>query len=432
MKCLLVIATSLVGLGQVPDLGGSFPFPLESEAIRYQEASKKGPVARLQALLDKGEVALDYDARHGYLPAVLKALGVSKDSQMLVFSKTSFQFGRISPSMPRAIYFTDDAYVGWMQGGEVVEISSVDPERGAIFHTLDQTKKGRPRFERRDECLQCHDSPRTLGVPGHLVRSVFTDMEGFPQTQAGGFVTDHRSPMGERWGGWYVTGTHGEARHMGNVVIADKTKPDVLDVEAGANITELNKLVAVSPYLTKHSDLVALMVLEHQTRMHNLITRVAYETKIALYSQEGMSKALGRPLGEWSDSTKRRIEGPAEVLLRYMLFLEEPGLKGPVEGTSGYTKNFALSGPKDSHGRSLRDLDLKTRLFQYPCSYLIYSEAFDALPAPALTYIWRRLWEVVSGQERGAAFATLTGADRKAIREILLETKQKLPEYWKP
>lgn len=428
---IIFLVTMGACFGQISDLSGSFTFPLEGEAIRYHDAAKNDPIARLQRRIDNGEVALEYDAKHGYLPGVLKALGISKESQMLVFSKTSFQFGRISPSTPRSIYFNEHSYVGWVQGGEVVEVSTTDPERGSVFYSMDQTRRARPKFERRDECLQCHASPRTLGVPGHLVRSVFTDNEGFPQTQAGGFVTDHRSPLEERWGGWYVTGTHGAARHMGNVVIADKNHPDQLDMEAGANVTDLSKFVDAAPYLTKHSDLVALMVMEHQTRMHNLITRVSYETRVALYSQEGMNKALGRPGDGWSDSTKRRIYGPSEVLLRYLLFLDEPKLKAAVHGTSGYEKSFALDGPKDDSGRSLRDLDLKTRLFKYPCSYLIYSEAFDALPKPALDYIWRRLWEVVSGKERGAAFAALTAADRQAIREILVQTKPGLPEYWR-
>ena len=434
MRPGIVSAVAVVSIGlaspQMPDLSGSFTFPLEGNAIGYAAPAKRDPIAALQRKIDNGEVKLAFDEKHGYLQAVLDALHVPLETQMLVFSKTSFQFGRISPATPRSLYFNDDVYIGWVQNGEVVEVSSVDPERGAIFYTLDQRPVDKPKFDRRDECLQCHASPRTLGVPGHLVRSVYSDNEGFPQTQAGGFVTDHRSPFEERWGGWYVTGTHGAARHMGNVVVEDKNHPDRLDPEAGANLESLDQLVDVSPYLTPHSDIVALMLLEHQSRMHNLITRVSFETKVALRTQDEMNKALGRPKGEWSDSTKRRIHSPSEVLLRYMLFVEEPELKAPVKGTSGLEEMFADAGPRDSKGRSLRDLDLRRKTFVYPCSYLIYSDAFDSLPSDARNYILRRLWEVLSGKENGPDFKTLTASDRRAILEILRETKKSLPAYW--
>ena len=432
MRSLFFLIALETCLAQFPDLSGSFTFPLESDAIRYGVPAKRDPIAVLQKKLDAGQVQLSFDEKHGYLPAVLKALGVSQQTQMLVFSKTSFQFNRISPATPRALYFNDDVYVGWVQNGEVVEISAVDPERGAIFYSLDQRPSAKPRFERRDECLQCHASPRTLGVPGHLVRSVYSDNEGFPQTQAGGFVTDHRSPFAERWGGWYVTGTHGEQRHLGNVVVEDKSHPDRLRVEAGANIIDLKGLVDASPYLTRHSDIVALMVLEHQTRMHNLFTRVSYETKVALRSQTEMNKALGRPAAEWSDSTKRRIYSPAEVLLRYLLFVEEPEFLSPVRGTSGLEHSFASNGPRDSQGRSLRDMDLKRKTFRYPCSYLIYSEAFDAIPQPAKDYLLRRLWEVLTGKDNSPDFKSLRREDRQAVLEILRETKKGLPGFWYP
>ncbi|MSO23718.1 MAG: hypothetical protein EXQ58_10825 [Acidobacteria bacterium] len=190
----------------------SLVLPVEGDAIRYLAPPKDDPVAQLQQRLDRGDVQLEYAAPGGYLLSVLKQLQVSVSSQMLVFSKTSFQQYRIAPAAPRAVYFNDNAYVGWVQGGDVVELSAVDPERGAMFYTLDQRKTDKPRFIRRDECLQCHASPRTLGVPGHFVRSVFPDREGFPQLQAGSFLTDHSSPLKERWGGWYVTGTHGAQR----------------------------------------------------------------------------------------------------------------------------------------------------------------------------------------------------------------------------
>jgi hypothetical protein len=262
-----------------------------------------------------------------------------------------------------------------------------------------------------------------------MVRSVYTGTDGYPIFQAGGFVTDHRSPFKERWGGWYVTGTHGPELHMGNIFLRGDN-PENLDLKAGANVTDLNSRFDTDRYLSPHSDIVALLTLEHQTRMHNLITRVSYEARTAMEQQVSMNRALKRPDDEWSDSTRRRVYGPSEVLLQYMLFRDEAPLAAPVKGTSAFAAEFSKAGPRDFRGRSLRDLDLKRRLLRYPCSYLIYSEAFDALPKPVSEYLYRRLTEVLSGKDAGKAYGTLSAEDRDAITGILLDTKPAFAAYW--
>ena len=431
--CLPLFASALLSAQtqSTVSLEGSFVLPAEDPAINYNSAVLRDPISRLQKRLVSGGTKLAFDSKHGWLESVLHELRIPVSSQMLVFSKTSFQLNRIAPETPRAIYYNDDVYIGWVQDGDVMEVSAVDPEKGAIFYSLNQRDSKTPVFIRRDECLQCHASPKTLGIPGHMVRSVYTAPDGFPQFQAGGFHTDHRSPFEERWGGWYVSGTHGNMRHLGNVFSTDPGHPGKLDVDKGANVTSLKKLVNVEPYLSPYSEIVALMVLEHQTRMHNLITRVSYETRMALSQQEGMNKALGRPLNEWSDSTRRRIHGASEVLLQYMLFTDEAELKSPVKGLSTFQADFSVRGPRDSKGRSLRDFDLKTRIFRNRCSYAIYSEAFDALPKPALDYIYRRMFEVLSGKDQSKTWAGLPSSERTAILEILRETKNGLPDYWR-
>ncbi|MEZ5351950.1 MAG: hypothetical protein R2762_04885 [Bryobacteraceae bacterium] len=432
LAALLLVALPEAAWGQASALSGSFLMPLEDDAIRYPTITRNDPVGRLQTRLDHGDAQLEWREPNGYLLSVLANLGIRVSSQTLVFSKTSFQQNLISPSAPRALYFNDDVYIGWVKHGDVVEVSTVDPDKGGVFYTLDQRPVDKPKFIRHDECLQCHASPKTLGVPGHLVRSVFPDGEGFPQLNGGSFHTDHSSPLSERFGGWFITGTHGEARHMGNAIVIDKTKPDEIDREAGANVTSLGDRTDLSMYASVHSDLVAHMVLAHQVTMHNLITRVSYETRVAISQQEGINKALGRPLHEWSDSTRRRIHGTSEVLLKYMLFTEEAPLAGPVRGTSEFAREFAKMGPRDSKGRSLRDLDMDTRLFRYPMSYLVYTEAFDALPGPAKDYIYRRLGEVLDGKANDKAYASLREQDRRAIREILIDTKPELRARWTP
>ncbi len=432
LPLLLLVAVLLPAQTQTAvSLEGSFVLPTEDPSIAYNTGVLNDPISRLQKRIAAGDAKLTFDTKHGWLESVLRELHVPVSSQMLVFSKTSFQINRIAPETPRAIYFGDDVYIGWVQDGDVMEVSSVDPQKGGIFYSLNQRDAQKPVFTRRDECLQCHASPKTLGVPGHMVRSVYTGPDGFPQFQAGGFHTDHRSPFDERWGGWFVTGTHGNARHMGNVFSTDRDHPEKLDVEKGANVTSLKKLVNVTPYLSPYSEIVGLLVMEHQTRMHNLITRVNYETRMALSQQEGMNKALGRPPGEWSDSTRRRIFGASEVLLQYMLFTDEMPLTAPVKGMSTFEADFSARGPRDSKGRSLREFDLKTRIFRNRCSYVIYSEAFDALPKPALDYIYRRLFEVLTGKDESKTWAGLPASERTAIFEILRETKKGLPDNWR-
>jgi len=407
--------------------------PFEEPPINYQQAQPDDPVTRLQKKIDSGVVKLKFDEEHGYLESVLEALNVSQSSQVLVFSKTSFQIPRIDPTHPRSIYFSDDAYVGWVQNGEVVELSAVDPKLGTNFYSLEQTETDHPKFFRHsDRCLICHASSKTEGVPGHIVRSVYTDRRGMPVFRAGTFRTDHTSPFKERWGGWFVSGTHGSQRHMGNVLVMDKNEPENIDSEAGANISDLKrlKLFDTEKYLTPHSDIVALMVLEYQAKMHNVITRTNFETIISVRDAKIVNKMLERDATFRSPSIKNRLNSSADRLLKSLLYCEETQLTATVAGTSGYQQDFQARGIKDKQGRSLRDFDLHTRMFKYPCSYLIHSEAFYALPDEILQLVYQKLWDVLTNKNNDKQFAHLSPADRQAILEILIQTQQNLPDYW--
>lgn len=405
-----MLGVCLFALVAQADFSGSLVLDLDGPPVRYAAPPERDPVARLQKKLDNGAMELRWEEKHGWLPSVLRAFGIPASSQMLVFSKTSLQTQRISPERPRAIYFNDDVYVGWVQNGDVIEISTVDPERGGMFYALTQKPAAKPQFQRRDDCLQCHASPSTTGVPGHLVRSVYADPEGYPMMTIGSFVTDHRSPWEQRWGGWYVTGTHGAARHMGNITVTDMKNPEKLDREKGANVKDLSSRIDVAPYLSPHSDLAALLVLEHQTKGHNLIARARFETLFALNTQEAMSKALKEPYSPedestWTDTTRRRVHRAAEVLARYLLFLDEPPLRAPVSGTSEFAKEFAARGVRDAKGRTLRELDLNTRLFRYPLSFLVETEAFAELPPALRKRVWQRIRETAKTGEHQAALA---------------------------
>ena len=418
------LALGLVTLARADD----FDHP----PINYSSAKPDNLVSRLQKRIDAGQARLPFADEFGYLPAVLKELRVPTSSQMLVFSKTSLQRDRISPRTPRALYFNDDVYVGFCRLGEVMEVSVADSELGTLFYSLTQEPAAKPRFQRQtDNCLVCHTS-RHQGIPAHVLRSVYPDRDGNPILSAGSFRTDHSSPFKERWGGWYVTGTHGKQPHLGNLILPHRSVPEELTNEQGENVTDLKGRIDTGMYLTPHSDLIALMVLEHQAEMHNRITAANYQTKLAHRDADIINELDKLPKGRLTEGTDRRIDSAADQLVKYLLFAEETRLNEPVKGTSGFAEEFAKRGPFDKKGRSLREFDLTTRLFKYPCSYSIYSASFDGLPASVKERAYRRLWDVLTGKDTGKDFAHVSTADRQAIREILIDTKPGLPAYWKP
>lgn len=397
----------------------AFDFPylaFDNPAIQYQTRQPNDAVSRLQAQMDKGTAKLDYDPRFSYLPSLLKHLGINADSQMLVFSKTSFQGPKISPQAPRAIYFADNAAVGYVPLGDVMEVIAVDPSEGVEFYTLDLEKTAKPRFLRRTmECMQCHMIPTTLNIPGLEITSVIPAPDGSPRFAAAATMVDSRTPFEERWGGWFVTGTAGETQSRANAVAPRPDQPSVLEYRDTQNLTSLRGRLNTSQYLEPTSDMVALMTIEHQTRANNLLTRLQWETKIAAEQ------------GKMEEFRGGRMAMIVDQLVDYMLFENEAKMYDPVTGVSTFTKTFAERGPRDKQGRSLRDFDLKTRMFRYPLSFMIYSELFDALPDPARQAVYQRLYDKLTGK----VDSKLSAADRRAIVEIVRDTKSNLPAYWK-
>jgi hypothetical protein len=304
-----------------------------------------------------------------------------------------------------------------MRGG-FIELAAQDPEEGVIFYSLEQQEVARPSFTRRDDCLRCHRSDVSLGVPGMIARSFYTLPDGRPKLILGGFDTDHRSPFEERWGGWYVTGWMERARHMGNALLTDPDQPESMITDQTLHVSSLRDNFDTKVYLSPYSDIAALLVFDHQMHMMNLITRIGWEIRCAMYDK--MPSAKFDVL----------VRDSAQEFVDYLLFIDEAPLTGPVHTSSGFAEKFSAQGPRDSHGRSLRDFDLKTRLFRYPCSYLIYSAAFDHLPAEAKDAIYRRMWQILSGQEKGTRYARLSRDDRQAIIAILRETKPGLASYF--
>jgi len=395
--------------------GATHMMPFDEDAIQYSKSPDSGPVARLQQKIEQGTIHLDYDKKFGYLPALLAALEIPPSSQMLVFSKTSFQRERINPKSPRAVFFNDDVYIGYVVGSSLLEVSAVDPKLGGIFYTLEQKPAEKPRFVRTDQCLECHASAKTMGVPGHVVRSFTTDENGVVDLNSGTSLVNHRTPFSERWGGWYVTGKHSNQVHRGNLFGEMALAQEKKEPNHRGNIEDLAPFINVSQYPAASSDIVALMVLEHQTHLHNFITRLNYEATVAL-QQYGHIRYLKNIL---------------DAFVKYMVFAEEAELIAPVQGSQEFSRAFTQLGPRDSKGRSLRDFDLRTRLFKHPCSYLIYSDAFNQLPAVVREEIYRRMFDVLTGKDDRTVFDSLSRASRRAAREILAETKADLPAYWR-
>jgi len=412
MHKIRILAFVLVWVGSLVMASGEIHPSLirNHAAIAYATTPVTDAVAQLNGRLQRGEVTFQKKGPSGYLESVLDVLGVPIESQVLVFSKTSFQAPRINPTNPRAIYFNDTVSVGWVRTGPVLEFVAHDPKQGAIFYTLEQSATGIPQFERNDTCVMCHASDATHNVPGMFIGSVFPGVDG--TTMYGpAYTTDHRSPFDLRWGGWFVTGTHRANRHMGNTVATNPVDLAAMVTPESVHVTKLDGRFDMTGYLSPSSDIVALLVLEHQAQMLNLITRVGWEARVG-------------------DEAHRPLEAAAAELVDYLLFVDEAPLPGPISGPTAFAGVFSSQGPRDSRGRSLRQLDLDRRLLTYPCSYLIYSEPFDGMPAAAKAAVYERMWEVLTGQETSDRYDTLSDADRTAIIEILRETKKDLPAYW--
>ncbi len=378
------------------------------------------PVQRLQQRINSGEVELrfDHDGK-GWLLSLLEAFDIPVSSQTLVFSKTSAQFRLIRPESPRAIYFNDDVYVGWVRGGPILEISAATPGGAGVFYSLDQEPARRPRFTPDNgTCLQCHESARTLDVPGHVTRSVHPAPDGQPVLRLGSVDVAAGTPLEQRFGGWYVSG-EGFGPHLGNRWLEsfNADKP----LEPSAEAVEFGEHFDISAYLAPTSDIVANLLLAHQTEMHNHIARAGVEANRAIAYRADMTKLFGELSDETAASVKRRIEGPAEKLVRALLFVGEAPLPASIMGESAFRREFEERGPFDAEGRSLRQLDLERRLLRHPLSYLIYSESFDALPDETMIYVKRRLREALIDGD--PAFGHLSAGDRRAIVAILQQTK---------
>ena len=410
-KAVWVLLAAVAGVTWLvaQQLEDTFYIPLDDPAIQYGQRPVDDPVARLEQRMEKGQAKLEVAPNGwGYLPSVLKQLDINRDSQALVFSKTSTQVENIRPRTPRAIYFNDDVMVGFVRNSDVLELASLDPKQGVQLYVL--VNSADPGFASSQGCLRCHQGAATMGIPGLLISSVHPVSQTRSE-HGNAFMTDHRSPLSGRWGGWYVTGTTGSQTHLGNNTnLVDPVRSGGPSAEPTQNLTSLAAMLDVAKYLEPTSDIVALMTLEHQVRMTNLMIRIGWDSRMGM--------------------AEDKLNPEIEEMLKYMLFVDEEPLKAPVKGVSTFTETFSRRGPRDPQGRSLRDFDLKTRLFRYPLSYMIYSAAFDGMPDKVRDRVYQRLYEILTGKDTSKTFAGLSPESRGALLEILRATKVNLPASW--
>jgi len=358
----------------------------------------------------------------GYLQSFLEAFAIPKDSQTLVFSKTSLQASRIRPTNPRAIYFNDEIYVGWVPSGGILEISVPSPSTGTNFYSLEMDVFPPKLVREADNCLQCHGGSFTRDIPGHLVRSVYPDPTGQPIFMAGTRVVDQTTPIHQRWGGWLINGA--ELEHMGNRIYNETAQ----GADSGEVFTFYD--VPYDSYPVKGGDIVAQLILNHQVHLHTLLADVVLATRRALHDQKIMDELLDRrePI---SDSTRRRIKHACDKALAYMFFEDEAELPRLDFEASPFGKAFHERGPKDSKGRSLYQLRMNRRMFRYSLSYIVYTDTFNELPQEALDYIWPELERILDPAVSHENYPFLSRREKTAIKEILLDTHPLADKYWK-
>jgi hypothetical protein len=389
--------------------------------LRYSDSASTDPLALLAASAAPGLAPSTAGTPLERLRFVLELLKVPEESQMLVFSKTSKQNSLIHPGNPRSLFFNEDSYIGYVPGGDI-EVITHDPVLGAVFYLVRQgNEAGTLRISRdTSDCLSCHGTARTESAPGVLVRSVFTAADGQPLLSLGTFQIDHRSPIRERWGGYYVTG-RSSLPHLGNRTFEDT--PERGFPTDPIELASLAGRIDTSRYLRNTSDIVALMVLEHQCHVHNTLAAASINYRRIHWLQQSLDPAADPDQG----SAGRFADEAASRIVELLLFENEAELgENGIEGDPAFQDAFSRRFPKTKDGRSLADFQLNDRLFKYRCSYMIYSGAFRSLPARIRSAVIAQLHTILNADPSPENHPGIKASERRRIAAILGET---LPDW---
>ena len=373
----------------------------EKAPHNYWERPLADRFTQIKTALESGKLPLDRTSEKAFVVSLLKTLNIPPASQTLVYSTTSLQLRRISPRNPRAIYFNEDVYVGWVPGGQI-EIASIDPALGGVYYIFNIPRGPTPiRIERSERCFNCHAEFEIGRVPGLLLKSVIPgpgggSLESFRNDQTG-----HSIPFKDRFGGWHLTGKHGIEQHLGNII--GELSPAGLKKYANPP----GRQFRWQTYPVATSDVLAHLLHEHQVGFVNRAVKAIYDTRGAL--AKGDAKAV--------------IAKHAGILTRYLLFADEVRLpEGGIGGDSTLKAHFLKRAHKTAQGVSLREFDLRTRLFKYRCSYMIHSFAFNGLPEVLKMRIIARLRAALNPGEQDSLSSHLHATEKKAIGHILSAT----------
>ena len=381
----------------------------------YYQRTPADRFTRLKGDLESGRIALDRSSEKDFVISLLQALEVPVSSQMLVFSTTSLQLRLITPANPRALYFNDDLYVGYIPGGRI-EIVSLDPELGAIFYIFDIPRDGGAiRTERSNRCMNCHSAEDTGFVPGLVVKSVVPGSSGGSLAAYRQERTGHDIPFEDRFGGWYVTGKHSIAEHWGNAL------GRYVEGKFAKSPIEPGKAFDFARYPAATSDILPQLLLEHQAGFVNRVVEASYRARTALHAGQG----------RLDDVQNRELDEQARLVTRYLLFADEVPLPaGGVEGDSAFKSDFLRNRRVATGDASLKDFDLTTRLFRNRCSYMIYSPVFQGLPVEIKQRIYATLKIALDSEKEHADYAYLPASEKQSIRGILRATLPDLPPGW--
>jgi hypothetical protein len=388
---------------------------IDAPPHNYHQRAPQDRFTRLKDDFESGRIALERSTEKAFVLSVLDALGIPASSQMLVFSTTSLQLSLISPRNPRALYFNEEVYLGYVPGGRI-EIMSLDPELGGIFYIFDIPKDTKPlRIERSERCMNCHAGEDTGHVPGLVIKSVVPGPSGGSLTAYRQAQTGHGIPFEHRFGGWHVTGKHGITNHWGNLTGRFVAGEITTIPNAPGDRFNWDKF----PVGT--SDILPQLLIEHQAGFVNRVVEASYRARTALHASGG----------KLSDAQAKELDSQAELVTRYVLFADEAPLPlGGVEGDGAYKVDFLRTRRATAEGISLKDFDLRTRLFKHRCSYMIYSPVFSGLPVAMKQRVYQRLGEALSLEKQEKQYAYLGAEEKLAIRSILKSTMADLPSEW--
>ena len=418
----LLLCSTLTGFSQ-------FYNDYELEPHGYFSKDAKDPVTLLMKRVQRGEVLIKEPNGKPLVERLLRELGLNKDTQVLVFSRTSLQRREVSYSNPRALYFNESVYLGWMPNGRI-EIASFDPELGPIFYfqrELDDASS--PLLARSRSCLGCHAGDATNFLPGSLGRSVYPDKSGRSLRSIDDYRrSGHHIPLHDRYGGWFVSGNHGAMRHMGNAIASREGGKITIDREQFANLEKLDRFFSTEAYPAPGSDIAALLVFDHQVTMHHRLVEAAYRARQSLFDSKLDPKETDASKLSKGRSIDEFLEGRDKVV-DYLLFRDETPIP-KVSCDPAFQRAFSANRIADSRKRSLKDLRLDGRIFENRCSYMIYSPTFDQFPPMLKGAIYARIHEILTSPKPVEGFDYLGKDEKRRILEILHETKEDLPPGW--